>query len=54
MKTVKSCIWMAAATMLVATLGACSNDDITAIQTPVQKGNVVTLTATLSPKETPY
>ena len=51
MKTVKSCIWMAAATMLVATLGACSNDDITAIQTPVQKGNVVTLTATLSPKD---
>ena len=51
MKTVNSCIWMAAATMLVATLGACSNDDITAIQTPVQKGKVVTLTATLSPKD---
>ena len=43
-------MWMAAATMMVAALGACSNDDITAIQTPVQKGNVVTLTATLSPK----
>ncbi len=51
MKTMKNYIWMAAATMMAATLGACSNDDITAIQTPVQKGNVVTLTATLSPKD---
>ena len=51
MKTVKSYIWMAAATMLVATLGACSNDDLTAIETPIQKGKVVTLTATLSPKD---
>lgn len=51
MKTVKSCIWMAAATMMAATLGACSNDDLTAIETPIQKGNVVTLTATLSPKD---
>lgn len=42
---------MAAATMLVATLGACSNDDLTAIETPIQKGKVVTLTATLSPKD---
>jgi len=51
MKTVNSCIWMAAATMMVATLGACSNDDLTAIETPIQKGKVVTLTATLSPKD---
>ena len=51
MKTMKNYIWMAAATMMAATLGACSNDDITAIQTPVQKGDVVTLTATLSPKD---
>ena len=42
---------MAAATMMAATLGACSNDDLTAIETPIQKGNVVTLTATLSPKD---
>lgn len=51
MKTVKSCIWMAAATMMAATLGACSNDDLAAIETPIQKGKVVTLTATLSPKD---
>ena len=53
MKTVKSFIWMAAATMMVATLGACSNDDLTDIEIPIQiqKGNVVTLTATLSPKD---
>ncbi len=51
MKTVKSYIWMAAATMLVATLGACSNDDLAAIETPVQKGKIVTLTATLGPKD---
>ena len=51
MKTMKSYIWMAAATMMAATLGACSNDDLTAIETPIQKGNVVTLTATLSPKD---
>lgn len=51
MKTVNSCIWMAAATMMAATLGACSNDDLTAIETPIQKGKVVTLTATLSPKD---
>ena len=50
MKTMKNYIWMAAATMMAATLGACSNNDITAIETPIQKGNVVTLTATLSPK----
>ena len=51
MKTMKSYIWMAAATMMAATLGACSNDDLTAIETPIQKGKVVTLTATLSPKD---
>lgn len=51
MKTMKNYIWMAAATMMAATLGACSNDDLTAIETPIQKGNVVTLTATLSPKD---
>ena len=50
MKTVKSYMWMAAATMMVAALGACSNDDLAAIETPIQKGKVVTLTATLSPK----
>ena len=43
-------MWMAAATMMVAALGACSNDDLAAIETPIQKGKVVTLTATLSPK----
>ena len=51
MKTMKNYIWMAAATMMAATLGACSNDDLTAIETPIQKGKVVTLTATLSPKD---
>lgn len=50
MKTIKNYIWMAAATMLAATLGACSNDDIAVDEAPVQQGRVVTLTATLAPK----
>lgn len=51
MKTIKNYIWMAAATMMVAVLGACSSDDLAVKETPIQKGKIVTLTATLSPKE---
>ena len=42
---------MATATMMAAVLGACSNDDIAVDKTPLQKGRVVTLTVTLSPKD---
>ena len=51
MKTIKNYIWMAAIALTVATLTACSNDDFAANETPMQKSNIVTLTATLSPKE---
>ena len=50
MKTIKNYIWMAAATMMAAALGACSNDDLAVRESPVQQSKVVTLTATLSPK----
>ena len=50
MKTIKNYIWMAAATMIVATLGACSSDDFAVKETPIQKDKTVTLTATLSPQ----
>ena len=54
MKTLKSYIWMAAATMMVATFGACSSEDLTTNEspmTPEKQGKVVTLTATLGPKD---
>ena len=51
MKTMKSYIWMAVATMMVATFGACSSEDLATNETPVQKGKIVTLTATLGPKD---
>ena len=51
MKTIKNYIWIAAATMMVAILGACSSDDLTVKETPIQKGKTITLTATLSPKD---
>ena len=51
MKTIKNYIWIAAATMMVAVLGACSSDDLAVKETPIQKGKTITLTATLSPKE---
>ena len=37
--------------MMVAALGACSNDDLAVQESPVQKSRIVTLTATLSPKD---
>ena len=48
MKTIKNYIWMAAVTMMVAALGACSNEDLAVENTPVQQSRVLTLTATLS------
>lgn len=51
MKAIKTYIWMAVATMMVAALGACSSDDFAVKEAPIQKGKTVTLTATLSPKE---
>lgn len=48
MKTIKNYIWMVAATMMVAALGACSNEDLAVEGTSVQQSKVVTLTATLS------
>ena len=54
MKTMKSYIWMAAATMMVATFGACSSEDLATNETPMapeKQGKVVTLTATLGPKD---
>lgn len=54
MKTMKSFIWMAVATMMVATFGACSSEDLATNETPVtpeKQGKVVTLTATLGPKD---
>ena len=50
MKTMKNYIWMAAIAMTAATLTACSNNDLVTNENPAQKNNVVTLTATLSPK----
>lgn len=41
---------MAAIAMTAATLTACSSDELATKESPVQKNNVVTLTATLSPK----
>ena len=41
---------MAAIALTAATLTACSSDDLATKESPVQKNNVVTLTATLSPK----
>lgn len=41
---------MMAAIMMAATLGACSNEIMVVEQTPVKQNNIVTLTATLSPK----
>lgn len=41
---------MAAIAMTAATFTACSNDELATKESPVQKNNVVTLTATLSPK----
>ena len=46
----KNYIWMAAIAMTAAKLTACSSDDLATKESPVQKNNVVTLTATLSPK----
>lgn len=54
MKTLKSYIWMAAATMMIASFGACSSEDLTTNEspmTPEKQGKVVTLTATLGPKD---
>lgn len=48
MKTMKNYIWMAAITLTAATLTACSSDDLATKESPVQKNNVVTLTATLN------
>lgn len=42
---------MAVATMMVATFGACSSEDLATNETPVQKGKIVTLSATLGPKD---
>jgi hypothetical protein len=53
MKAIKNYIWMAAATMMVATFGACSNEDLAVEEAPVQKSKIVTLTATLGPKDGP-
>lgn len=53
MKAMKNLLWMAALTLTAATLTACSNEEEPAIKDkPVQKGNVVTLTATLQPQST--
>lgn len=51
MKTIMNYIRMAAATMMVAALGACSSDDLAVQESPVQQSKVVTLTATLAPKD---
>lgn len=51
MKTIKNYIWMAAATMMVAALGACSSEDLVVENTKLHQDNIVTLTATLSPKD---
>lgn len=48
MKTMKNYIWMAAIALTAATLTACSSDDLATKESPVQKNNVVTLTATLN------
>lgn len=50
MKTMTNYIWMAALAMTAATFTACSSDELATKESPVQKNNVVTLTATLSPK----
>ena len=47
MKTMKNYIWMAAATVMVATMTACSNEDLAISETPVPKSKVLTLVATL-------
>ena len=41
---------MAAIAMTAATFTACSNSDLATNEAPVQKSNIVTLTATLGPK----
>jgi hypothetical protein len=51
MKAIKNYIWMAALALTAATLTACSSDDLATNETPVEKGKVVTLTATLEPKD---
>ena len=48
MKTMKNYIWMAAIAMTAATFTACSSDELATKEAPVQKNNVVTLTATLN------
>lgn len=51
MKAMKNYIWMAALALTAATLTACSSDELASNETPVEKGKVVTLTATLGPKD---
>jgi len=50
MKTFKSYILVAVAVLTIATLTACSNEDLAFSETPTQKNNEVTLTAILSPQ----
>jgi hypothetical protein len=50
MKTMEKYIWMAAIAMTAATFTACSGEDLATDEKPKQKNNIVTLTATLSPK----
>lgn len=42
---------MAALALTAATLTACSSDELATNETPVEKGKIVTLTATLGPKD---
>ena len=49
MKTIYT-LSLAALAMTAASFSACSSDDLATNEAPVQKNNVVTLTATLSPK----
>ena len=50
MKRINIYIWMAAIAMTAATLTACSSDMSTEEPTPTSQDKIVTLTATLSPK----
>ena len=51
MKAMKNLLWMATLALTAAALTACSNEEEPTInEDPVQKGNVVFLTATIQPQ----